>query len=108
MSASAGTESARAAVIFVLHLAIFLIFGTASAEDLNNTERRLIIRYSSGFRRAAHGHNQSLLSQGVSMQDLADDLAVLSGPANTVIAEALKLPGVQSIEEDIILKAHVN
>lgn len=42
------------------------------------------------------------------MQDLADDLAVLSGPANTVIAEALKLPGVQSIEEDIILKAHVN
>ncbi|KAL4522406.1 hypothetical protein Ndes2437A_g07185 [Nannochloris sp. 'desiccata'] len=40
------------------------------------------------------------------MQDLADDLAVLSGPANTVIAEALKLPGVQSIEEDIILKAH--
>jgi hypothetical protein len=95
--------------MLVLHLAILLIFGPVSAEVSNNTQqRRVIVRYSARAREAVHQHYQSLLSQGVSIQDLAaDDLAVLSGPANTVITEALKLPGVKSIEEDIILKAHV-
>jgi len=105
---SAGTDSVRTAAMLILHLAIFLIFGTASAENLNSTEqRKVIVRYSARARGAVHLH-QSLLSQGVFLQDLADDLALLSGPANTVNAEAMKFPGLVSIEEDIILKAHVS
>jgi hypothetical protein len=50
-----------------------------------------------------------LLAQGVNLvSDLQKNhLAVLSGPADTVMAEALKIPGVESVEEDIILSAHV-
>jgi hypothetical protein len=114
-AAAAGAGAARSSAMLAFNLAIFLIFSiskTASAEVVNDPKHhRVIVRYSPTSSRAVQSrHYQSmLLSEGVSLEvDLAADrIAVLSGPADTVLAEAMKLPGVESVEEDITLSAHV-
>jgi hypothetical protein len=111
MGCRVGAPSARTGTALAVHLVIIFIFGTASAGDSKKIEdRRVIVTYSSRARRSAQGHWETmLLSQGVTMvQDLvADNLAVISGPADSVMAEALKLPGVENVEEDIMMTAHV-
>ena len=110
MSAAAGAGSARGAAVLALNLAmVFSLLNFAASAEVKADQRRVIITYSSRTRSSIGQWRPMLLSQGVSIvQDLgADNLAVISGPTDSVIAEALKLPGIESVEEDIIMTAHV-